>query len=100
VDGPPTSVAAVRAHRPPTTKPHTQQFGHDCRGVLTLGDTSLEFNLYSDRNLSQSFMFYKREIRSINKNGVKLLTGKKYHFDVPGMTKQQITQLFAEWYEQ
>jgi hypothetical protein len=37
------------------------------------------------------------EIGSVDENGIELMSGKKYHFSISGMTKGSEHKLFADW---
>lgn len=72
--------------------------GPDKQGTLTFWQDAFRFDCISDRNPEQTFVIRREEIQSVHKNGVQLFAGKKYHFTVPGMTKEQVSDLFGRWY--
>jgi hypothetical protein len=41
-----------------------------------------------------------KEIGSVDENGVRLLSGKKYHFSIPGMSKSGEEAIFVNWLHQ
>ncbi|HZQ50822.1 MAG TPA: hypothetical protein VFB14_01435 [Bryobacteraceae bacterium] len=75
-----------------------QVAGPDKQGILTLSKDAFRFDCISDRNPEQTFVVRREDVQSVHKNGVQLLGGKKYHFTVRGMTKDQVSDLFERWY--
>ena len=75
-----------------------QVAGPDKQGVLTFWQDAFRFDCTGDRNPEQTVVVRREEVQSIHKNGVQLLSGKKYHFTVRGMTKEQVAKLFEQWY--
>jgi Protein kinase domain len=74
-----------------------KEFGEDCAGALTLSDETVSFSCYS--HPSQNFIFGRGQIRNNHKNGFELNSGKKYHFEVSGMRGEQVSKLFANWFQ-
>jgi hypothetical protein len=75
-----------------------QVAGPDKQGILTFWQGAFRFDCVSDRHPEQTFVIRREQIQSVHKNGVQLFGGKKYHFTVPGMTKEQVSGLFGRWY--
>ena len=76
---------------------HDKHFG-GCAGQLTLSATGLMFHCADDPQ--DSFQVALNEIGAVDENGVQLLSGKKYHFSISGMTKSAEQTLFANWLHQ
>lgn len=74
---------------------HDKHFGEGCSGQLTLNAIGLVFNCPDDP--SGSIQVALNEIGSIDENGIRLNSGKKYHFSISGMTKDSEEALFANW---
>jgi hypothetical protein len=74
---------------------HEKHFGEGCSGQLTLSTSGLVFNCPDD--LHGSVQIAVNEIGSVDENGIRLTSGKKYHFSIPGMTKTGEERLFADW---
>ena len=77
---------------------HEKHFGGSCSGRLTLNAAGLVFDCSDDP--SGSVQVALNEIGSVDENGVQLLSGKKYHFSIPGMSKSAEQTLFANWLHQ
>jgi hypothetical protein len=77
---------------------HDKVFGGSCSGQLTLNSGGLVFNCPEDPHASMQIAL--SEIGAVDENGVRLLSGKKYHFSIPGMTKSGEETLFANWLHQ
>lgn len=95
--------SVVPAARPPFTPlvyqaKHDKVFGGSCSGQLTLNSGGLLFNCADDPHGSMQIAL--SEIGAVDENGVRLLSGKKYHFSIPGMTKGGEEALFANWLHQ
>lgn len=77
---------------------HDKTFGGGCEGQLVLNSGGLVFDCPGDpRN---SFKISLAEIGAIDDNGVRLLSGKKYHFSIRGMSKSGEESIFASWLHQ
>jgi hypothetical protein len=74
---------------------HDKVFGDACSGQLTLNSSELVFNCPEDPH--DSLQVAIDEIGSVDGNGIRLMSGKKYHFSIPGMTKSSEEQLFVDW---
>jgi hypothetical protein len=95
---PPLSVpAAAKAPFQAVTYParHDKHFGGECEGQLTLNSTGLAFTCPGrpDSGLQVAI----NQIASADDNGVRLTSGKKYHFTIVGMNKGAERALFADW---
>ncbi|HEY2470743.1 MAG TPA: hypothetical protein VGI45_23320 [Terracidiphilus sp.] len=77
---------------------HDKVFGGSCSGQLTLNSGGLVFNCSDDPQGSVQIAL--SEIGAVDDNGVRLLSGKKYHFSIPGMSKSGEETLFANWLHQ
>ena len=74
---------------------HDKVFGDACSGQLTLNSSELVFNCPDDPHGSLQVAI--DEIGSVDGNGIRLMSGKKYHFSIEGMTKSGEEQLFVNW---
>ena len=74
---------------------HEKHFGEGCSGQLTLNSSGLTFSCGDDPNGNVQVAI--NEIGSVDENGIRLTSGKKYHFTIPGMTKIGEQQLFTGW---
>lgn len=72
-----------------------KKFGGDRRGELVLSDAELRFVCFEDP--AWSFSIDRRDIAKVHKDGVQILTGKKYHFTVDGKNKSAVHELIAQW---
>ncbi len=94
---PPTPVVSANAPYAPIVYParHDKHFGDSCPGQLTLSSTGLTFNCpdYSDGNVQVAI----NQIAAVDENGIRLTSGKKYHFSIQGMTKSGEQQMFTDW---
>jgi hypothetical protein len=100
---PNTPVVPVTPARPPFSPlvyraKHDKVFGGSCSGQLTLNSGGLVFTCPGDP--SGSMQIALAEIGAVDDNGVRLLSGKKYHFSIAGMTKSGEEALFANWLHQ
>jgi len=99
---PPSPTAALPA--PAANQPYTptvysarhdKVFGEGCSGQLTLDTTGLAFRCPDDPGGSVRVAL--GDIEAVDGNGVRLTSGKKYHFSIAGMGKSNAEQLFSEW---
>lgn len=74
---------------------HDRHFGGECNGQLTLNSAALVFNCPADPG--SGFQVPVNQIDGVDENGVRLFTGKKYHFTINGMNKGAERALFADW---
>jgi hypothetical protein len=74
---------------------HDKHFGEGCSGQLTLNSTGLTFSCPDDPDGTVQVAI--NDIGSVDENGIRLTSGKKYHFTIPGMTKSGEQQLFTGW---
>jgi len=74
---------------------HDKHFGAGCSGQLTLNSTALVFNCPGDPG--SGFQLPINQIDAVDDNGIRLLSGKKYHFTIPGMNKSAEKALFTDW---
>jgi hypothetical protein len=75
---------------------HDKHFGESCAGQLTLDGSGLVFKCFDDPRGSVQVAL--NEIESVDANGVRLTSGKKYHFSISGMEKSSEEELFANWF--
>jgi hypothetical protein len=100
---PATPSAPTTSTRPPIVPlvyraKHDKVFGGSCSGQLTLNSGGLVFNCSDDPHSSVQIAL--SEIGAVDENGVRLLSGKKYHFSIPGMNKSGEEALFTNWLHQ
>ncbi|HEY1986243.1 MAG TPA: hypothetical protein VGG85_12575 [Terracidiphilus sp.] len=74
---------------------HDKHFGESCSGQLTLNGSGLDFRCPDDPGAGVQVAI--NEIGSVDENGIRLNSGKKYHFSIQGMSKGGEQQLFADW---
>lgn len=77
---------------------HDKVFGEGCSGQLILNSGGLVFDCPDDPHSSVQIAL--SEIGAVDENGVRLLSGKKFHFSIRGMTKEGESQLFVSWLHQ
>lgn len=99
----PTLSAPVIPNRAPFSPlsyraKHDKVFGGSCSGQLILNSGGLAFNCPDDPRGSVQIAL--SEISAVDENGVRLLSGKKYHFSISGMSKSGEEELFANWLHQ
>lgn len=74
---------------------HDKHFGGECAGQLTLNSSELVFSCPADPG--SGFQVALNQIDAVDDNGIRLASGKKYHFTIPGMDKGAERALFADW---
>lgn len=74
---------------------HDKVFGEGCSGQLILDSGGLAFKCFDDPNASVQVAL--DDIESVDSNGVRLISGKKYHFSISGMAKNSEEELFVNW---
>jgi len=74
---------------------HDKHFGGECAGQLTLNSTELVFHCPADPG--SGFQVAIHQIDSVDDNGIRLVSGKKYHFTISGMDKRAERTLFVDW---
>ncbi len=74
---------------------HDKHFGDVCSGQLTLNNTGLVFTCPDDPG--ENIQVPVHQIASVDDNGIRLSSGKKYHFTIPGMSKDAERAMFADW---
>jgi hypothetical protein len=77
------------------TARHDKVFGEGCSGQLTLDGSGLAFQCSEDPR--SSLRVALNDIESVDGNGIRLISGKKYHFSIAGMGKSNAEQLFSNW---
>jgi hypothetical protein len=77
---------------------HDKHFGGSCAGQLTLSSAGIVFHCADDPEGSVQIAL--NQIGAIDENGVETLSGKKYHFSIPGMSRNAEQSLFANWLHQ
>ena len=77
---------------------HDKVFGEGCAGQLILNSGGLVFDCPGDPH--DSFQIALGEIGAVDDNGIRLVSGKKYHFSIRGMNKNGEEALFASWLHQ
>ena len=97
----PISTAPVNSPSPISARnaerriPGVHHLGrHNCDGELVFTDQDFRFNCPSD-----SFTVERNMVAKLDNNGVVLISGEKYHFDVAGYDKTGVHILFSEWLE-
>jgi hypothetical protein len=95
---PPAPVVTSGTPYPPVVYParHDKHFGDGCSGRLTLNSSGLQFDCPDDP--SSGVQVAINQIGSVDENGIRLTSGKKYHFSIPGMSKISEQELFADWF--
>jgi hypothetical protein len=96
----PAPVVPARPQVPAMTyhARHDKVFGEGCAGQLTLNSGGLVFDCPNDPR--DSFQIAIGEIGAIDDNGVRLLSGKKFHFSIRGMNKNGEEAIFNNWLHQ
>jgi hypothetical protein len=74
---------------------HDKHFGDECSGQLTLNSSELAFSCPG--NPGEGVQVAINQIDGVDDNGVRLISGKKYHFTIAGMSKNSERALFADW---
>jgi len=94
---PPPPVVTTSAPYTPMTYParHEKHFGDSCSGQLTLNSNELVFQCPEDPGAGIQVAI--NQIDAVDENGIRLTSGKKYHFSIPGMSKNNEQALFAGW---
>jgi hypothetical protein len=94
----PTPPVTTGIPYPPVVYParHDKHFGESCSGRLTLNSSGLKFDCPDDP--SGGVQVAINQIGSVDENGIRLTSGKKYHFSIPGMSKISEQELFADWF--
>jgi hypothetical protein len=95
---PPVPAVAAGTPYPQVVYParHDKHFGESCSGKLTLNSSGLLFDCPDDPGGGVQVAI--NQIGSVDENGIRLTSGKKYHFSIPGMTKISEQELFADWF--
>ncbi len=95
---PPAPTVPTGNPYPPVVYParHDKHFGEGCSGRLTLNSSGLQFDCPDDPGSGVQVAI--NQIGSVDENGIRLTSGKKYHFSIPGMTKVSEQELFADWF--
>jgi hypothetical protein len=77
---------------------HDKHFGGSCSGQLTLSAAGLNFTCADDPGANVQVAL--NQIGAVDENGIETLGGKKYHFSIPGMSKNAEQALFVNWLHQ
>jgi hypothetical protein len=95
---PPAPTVTAGTPYPPVVYParHDKHFGDSCSGRLMLNSSGLQFDCPDDP--SGGVQVAINQIGSVDENGIRLTSGKKYHFSIPGMSKISEQELFADWF--
>jgi hypothetical protein len=95
--GMPPAPAATTTPFAPVVYParHDKHFGESCSGQLSLNSSGLAFSCPDDPHGGVQVAI--NEIASVDENGIRLTSGKKYHFSIPGMSKSSEEKLFTDW---
>jgi hypothetical protein len=95
---PPAPTVTTGTPYPPVVYParHDKHFGDGCSGRLTLNSSGLQFDCPDDPGGGVQVAI--NQIGSVDENGIRLTSGKKYHFSIPGMSKISEQELFADWF--
>jgi hypothetical protein len=68
-----------------------------CReGTLLLRGPSLTFTCPAPHE-DHSVTLTVDQVRGVDKNGIELVSKKKYHFHVEDMSEDQVVRLFGNW---
>jgi len=96
-NAPPVPAGAPRALYTPMvySARHDKVFGQGCAGQLTLDTNGLAFRCPDDPGATVQLAL--ADIEAVDGNGVRLISGKKYHFSIAGMGRSNEEQLFANW---
>ena len=76
---------------------HFEQVIHEhsfdtCQGSMDIDRESIRF-----RSNKHEIVIFRSEVEKRHRNGVKMLNGKKWHFQFPNMSKEGTIQLFDAW---
>jgi hypothetical protein len=95
---PPAPTVTTGSPYPPAvySARHDKHFGESCSGRLTLNSSGLQFDCPDDPGGGVQVAI--NQIGSVDENGIRLMSGKKYHFSIPGMSKISEQELFADWF--
>jgi hypothetical protein len=96
----PLPPAPAVVTRPPYTPVvyaarHDKHFGEGCSGQLILDSSGLVFKCFDDPHGSVQVAL--NDIESVDANGIRLTSGKKYHFSISGMARSGEEELFTNW---
>jgi hypothetical protein len=94
---PPASPVVTRPPYTPAVYAarHDKHFGESCAGQLTLDSSGLVFKCFDDPHGSVQVAL--NDIEAVDANGIRLVSGKKFHFSISGMAKSGEEELFANW---
>ncbi len=94
---PPAVPGAAKAPFTPVSYParHDKHFGDECSGQLILNSNELAFSCPG--NPGEGIQVAINQIDQVDDNGIRLISGRKYHFTIPGMSKSAERTLFADW---
>ena len=67
-------------------------------GTLTIDAARLVFRCPTD--VAKDVAVARAEVKGADDDGVELLSGKKYHFDVEGKGKDATHRMFVDWVSQ
>jgi hypothetical protein len=102
----PRQDATSAVPTPPATEAPLAQYqashqvaGPDKKGFLTFWHGAFRFDSTNDPRPDQTFVIRREQVQFPHQNGVQVFGGKRYHFNVQGMTKEQVSDLFGRWYQ-
>jgi hypothetical protein len=97
----PTGANAPGAPPPPVSMTRTANrdgINNGCKGGQLIVDPStITFTCPSDP--SKNVDVSSGQVIEVDKNGIVVYPKLKYHFDIDGMNKQEVHDLFAQWLE-
>ena len=70
-----------------------REFGGGCAGELVLSNEGLHFNCPGQPDINVPLA----EIDRLDKDGVRLVSGKKYHFKIPDDRQAEVEAIFGYW---
>lgn len=70
-----------------------REFGGGCAGELVLSNEGLHFSCPGQPDINVPLA----EIDRLDKDGIRLVSGKKYHFKISDDDKAQIETIFGDW---
>jgi hypothetical protein len=69
--------------------------GGGCPGTLVLTPGNMRF--YCRGKQTDELIVWKNAVKGTDRNGIELLSGKKYHFKILGYSKEDVSTLFRNW---
>lgn len=72
-----------------------KEFGGGCEGKLALSNEGLHFSCPGESDINVPLA----EIDRVDKDGIKLISGKKYHFKISDNRGAAVESIFGDWLE-